>query len=461
MLDIHLFRNEGPDGLDLVRESQRRRCEENGQEKVDEVIRLDLVWRQCRQNLDDSNAQINALGKQIKETMKNSKDKKKAKEECAVLITEQQELKKRIEELKKEEQDYMKARDAALFLVGNIIGDDVPVSETEDDNLTVRTFGGQPALIENGMSHHELLWRIGGFEPDRGSSIAGHRAYFLRGPAVKLHFALIHYALDFLINKDYTPLQPPYFMNKDIMEETAELAQFDEELYKVIGDDEKYLIATSEQPISAFHRGDWIMKDELPLKYAGYSACFRKEAGKHGKDTWGIFRVHQFEKVEQFLLTLPEDSCKYHEEMLGTAEAFFQSLQIPYRVINIVSGALNKAAAKKYDVEAWFPGYAEYKEVVSCSNCTDYQARRLGVRLRAGDKDQGKQYVHMLNGTLCATTRTICAILENHQTETGIRIPDALLPYMHLPPQEDGTPTTEIPFIREVRKDNTGALITK
>jgi len=182
------------------------------------------------------------------------------------------------------------------------------------------------------------------------------------------------------------------------------------------------LIATSEQPISALHREEWLDAKELPYRYAGYSSCFRKEAGAHGKDTWGIFRVHQFEKIEQFIICKREDSWNFHDEMIKTAEEFYQSLELPYRVINIVSGALNDAAAKKYDLEAWFPGYETYRELVSCSNCTDFQSRALdisyGTKKQGDDKgnqgdDKGKHFVHMLNATLCATERTMCCILEN------------------------------------------------
>lgn len=194
---------------------------------------------------------------------------------------------------------------------------------------------------------------------------------------------------------------------------------------------EKYLIATSEQPIAAMHVGEWIDAKQLPMKYAGYSTCFRKEAGAHGRDTWGIFRVHQFEKIEQFVITAPEKSWEMHEIMLGIAEEFHQSLGFPYQVVNIVSGELNAAAAKKYDVECYFPGMGDYRELVSCSNCTDFQARRMEVRY--GQKKSGdntKTYVHMLNSTLCATGRAICCLLENGQTAEGIVIPEVLRPFL-------------------------------
>lgn len=279
--------------------------------------------------------------------------------------------------------------------------------------------------------HHELLYMIGGYEPQAGAKIAGHRAYFLTGPGVILNLALQQYALNFLLKNRYNPVYPPFFMDKNIMAKTAELADFDEQLYHVSGekdDTEKYLIATSEQPISAMHMNQWMEEDHLPIRYAGLSTCFRKEAGSHGKDAWGIFRVHQFEKIEQFVYCQPEESWKFHEEMIKMSEEFYDSLGLSYQVVGIVSGALNNAAAKKYDLEAWFPTLECYRELVSCSNCTDYQARAMNTRLRTGEKDK-KTYVHMLNSTLCATTRTICCLLENYQDETGVLVPEVLQPY--------------------------------
>eukprot|EP01098_Paradermamoeba_levis_P002859 TRINITY_DN1359_c0_g1_i1.p1 TRINITY_DN1359_c0_g1~~TRINITY_DN1359_c0_g1_i1.p1 ORF type:complete len:298 (+),score=126.05 TRINITY_DN1359_c0_g1_i1:563-1456(+) len=272
---------------------------------------------------------------------------------------------------------------------------------------------------------------IGGYDAEAGSNVAGHRGYFLKGPGVILNQALINYGLSFLAKKGYTALQTPYFMNKEIMAKTAQLSDFDDQLYKVTseGGEEKYLIATSEQPISAMHAGEWMEQPSLPRRYAGYSTNFRKEAGGHGRDVWGIFRVHQFEKIEQFCITEPEKSWEMHEEMLKTAEEFLQSLELSYHVVNIVSGELNDAAAKKYDVECWFPTLGEYRELVSCSNCTDYQSRRLEIRSGFKKEGEEKKYVHMLNSTLCATTRTICCILENNQTEKGIQVPKVLLPF--------------------------------
>lgn len=330
----------------------------------------------------------------------------------------------------------------SLREIGNLLHPSVPISNDEDnDNKVERTFGD--CGTKKKYSHVDLVVMVDGFEGDKGAVVAGSRGYFLKGPLVFLEQALIQFALQTLAGKGYTPIYTPFFMRKEVMQEVAQLSQFDEELYKVIGKgseksddnsiDEKYLIATSEQPIAALHRDEWLKPEDLPIRYAGLSTCFRQEVGSHGRDTRGIFRVHQFEKIEQFVYASPHDnkSWEMFDEMIATAEGFYQALGIPYRIVNIVSGSLNHAASKKLDLEAWFPGSAAFRELVSCSNCTDYQARRLRIRYGQTKKMMDKvDFVHMLNATMCATTRAICAILENYQTEDGIIIPEKLRDFM-------------------------------
>lgn len=328
-------------------------------------------------------------------------------------------------------------RNSALREVGNWTHDSVPVSNDEDENKVERTWGD--CTTKGKYSHVDLIVMIDGMNAEKGAVVGGARGYFLTGPAVFLEHALIQHSLHSLFDKGYTPLYTPFFMRKEVMQEVAQLSQFDEELYKVVGkggdkgedNDEKYLIATSEQPIAAYHRDEWIAESALPIKYAGISTCFRQECGSHGRDTRGIFRVHQFEKVEQFVLTSPHDNKSWEmmDEMIGNAENFCQSLGIPYRVVNIVSGALNHAASKKLDLEAWFAGSSAFRELVSCSNCLDYQARRLLVRYGQSKKmNANVEFVHMLNATMCATTRVICAILETNQTETGVKVRNLQIP---------------------------------
>ncbi|XP_015682547.2 serine--tRNA ligase, cytoplasmic [Protobothrops mucrosquamatus] len=328
--------------------------------------------------------------------------------------------------------------------IGNLLHPSVPISNDEDvDNKEERVWGD--CTERKKYSHVDLVVMVDGYEGEKGAVVAGSRGYFLKGPLVFLEQALIQYALQTLLSKGYTPVYTPFFMRKEVMQEVAQLSQFDEELYKVLGKgseksddntvDEKYLIATSEQPIAALHRDEWLKPEDLPIKYAGLSTCFRQEVGSHGRDTRGIFRVHQFEKIEQFVYASPHDnkSWEMFDEMISIAEEFYQSLGIPYHIVNIVSGSLNHAASKKLDLEAWFPGSGAFRELVSCSNCTDYQARRLRIRYGQTKKMMDKvEFVHMLNATMCATTRAICAILENYQTEEGIIIPDKLKDFMPL-----------------------------
>ncbi|KTW27360.1 serine-tRNA ligase [Pneumocystis carinii B80] len=437
MLDIHYFLLEKGGEPWVIKNSEKKRGK--SVEIVDHIIILYKEWTIERFNLDAVNRDMNLLQKEIS-------SKIKLKEDISCLILKKKDIEEKRKHLEALEAEKRCILWQKLNTVGNIVHDSVPESQSEEDNEVIRVWGLEGTVERKSLSHHEVLMRLDGYDPERGVKVVGHRGYFLKGYGVLLSQALINYSLNFLIERGYTVLQTPQMMNKDIMAKTAELCDFDEQLYKVLdGNDEKYLIATSEQPISAFHSGEWFedTSDRLPIRYAGISTCYRRESGAHGKDTWGIFRVHQFEKVEQFLITSPESSWVLFEEMINIAEEFYKSLNIPYRIVSIVSGALNNAASKKYDLEAWFPFQGEYKELVSCSNCTDYQSRSLEIRYgtkRSGDKE--KKYVHCLNSTLCAVTRALCCILENFQTSDGINIPEPLQVYMG--------GKTFIPFVKDL-----------
>lgn len=453
MLDINAFLVEKGGDPEKIKISQKKRGA--SVELVDDIVNEYKSWTKTRFELDELNKKLNALQKQIGQ-------KFKVKEDAGDLLAEKDKLVARKKELTENEQAADKDLRFKVNQVGNIVHDSVVDSIDEENNELVRTWRpegyeevcsvaaatGEPAKL----SHHEVLLRLDGYDPDRGVKIVGHRGYFLRNCGVFLNQALINYGLNFLAKNGYIPLQAPVMMNKDVMAKTAQLSQFDEELYKVIdGDDEKYLIATSEQPISAYHSGEWFEspQEQLPIRYAGYSSCFRREAGSHGKDAWGIFRVHAFEKIEQFVLTEPEKSWQEFDRMIGLSEEFYKSLGLPYRVVGIVSGELNNAAAKKYDLEAWFPFQKEYKELVSCSNCTDYQSRNLEIRCGIKQQNQNeKKYVHCLNSTLSATERALCCILENYQKEDGLVVPEVLRRYIPGEPEF-------IPFSKELPKNST------
>lgn len=445
MLDIFDFVVEKGGNPEKIKESQRRRYAP--EEAVDEVIALYEDHRRTQYEASMLNTKINEVQKQIGA-------KKKAKENADEFMKQKADFEKEKKELLESVAAKKDLLDKKIKTIGNIVHDSVPVNNDEDHNALQRTWSPEGVTVEKRdvLSHHEVLTRLDGYDPERGVKVVGHRGYFLKKWGVFLNQALINYGLEFLDSRGYTPLQTPQFMLKDYMAKTAQLEQFDEELYKVVDGDaqnDKYLIATSEQPISAFHADEWLIAKDLPIKYAGFSSCYRREAGSHGRDAWGIFRVHQFEKVEQFVLTDPEKSWETFDDMIKISEEFYQSLGVPYRVVAIVSGALNNAAAKKFDLEAWFPFQGEYKELVSCSNCTDYQSRALEIRFGAKLQTEiRKKYVHALNSTLCATERALCCLLENFQTEEGFNVPEPLRKYL------PGAPEF-IPFSKELPKDST------
>lgn len=319
------------------------------------------------------------------------------------------------------------------MLMGNLIHNSSIISKNENDS---KISSNKPITLGEKNSfrfnHVDLLTKIDGVEYEKGIYISGNRGYFLKKFGVILNMALIQYGLDFLQHKGFIPLQTPYFMKKEIMAKCAQLGDFEEQLYNIKEETAKFLIATSEQPISALHSNQKLRKKTLPLKYAGFSTCFRKESGSHGIDTSGIFRVHQFEKIEQFVITDCEEvgSWILFENLLTNSSNFYYSLKIPFKTLNIASSSLNNAASKKVDILGWFPKSKAYRELVSCSNCTDFQSRRLNISIESNSSLNKNKFVYMLNSTLCATTRVICCILENYQTVSGIIIPEVLKKYI-------------------------------
>jgi len=419
MLDIKLFR-ENPD---LIRKSEKKRFRDT--ENVEKVIEYDTLWRNGLKKLNELRAERNKLSKSFNEARKQGKD------ELKILQIKAKEVSGEIVQLEPKIAEFIEKRDEYRYKIGNIVEEEVPVSRKEENNLLISEEGLIPSFNFTPSNHVDLIEGIDGAEFKKAAEISGSRFYYLKADMVYLNMALLKFAVDILSEKGYIPFQTPFFIKHDVIKETAELADFEETLYKIDGED-LFLIATSEQTLAALHRGEIIDEKTLPRKYCGISSCFRKEAGSHGRDTLGIFRVHQFEKIEQFIFCSEEDSKDMHQNLLENAEIIYKKLKIPYRIVSIVSSELNDNASKKYDLEGWYPGSNTYRELVSCTNCTDYQARKLNARCGIqGDSDSLKM-CHTLNSTAVATERTICCILENYQQEDGtIRIPEVLVPYMN------------------------------
>ncbi|MFL6479999.1 MAG: serine--tRNA ligase [Nitrososphaera sp.] len=316
-----------------------------------------------------------------------------------------------------------------MMTLPNLLNEDVPVGKDEHDNIIVRKHGTVTRPSFNPKDHIDLANALDLVDLGRAAKVSGARFYFLKNELVRMNQALVNFALDFLSEHGYTLIQPPYMIRKEPMVGSIILNDFEDVIYKIENDD-LYMIGTSEHAIASMHMNEIIEGRKLPIRYGGFSTCFRKEAGAHGRDMKGIFRVHQFEKVEQFIYCRPDESWREHERMLALSEDFFKRLEIPYRVMLLCSGDTGKISSKTYDIEAWMSGQNAYREVVSCSNCLDYQARRLGIRFRDKPNEETR-FVHTLNSTLIATERTMVAVLENFQTSDGtVVVPKVLQKYM-------------------------------
>ena len=416
MLDIAMFRDQS----DLIRADHDRRGVPH--DAIDEIIRLDEEWRKAQYDADQIRRERNAAAKGIAEA-------KKAGDSTAAesIIAEVADLGNKISDLGAYADECLEKRDSLRMKVPNILHPDVPVGEDDQKNTLHSLHGDKAELGFEPRNHNDLIEMNGWVDQARGAKVAGSRFYFMQGDLARMEMALQQYSSDFLINKGYTLVQPPLMMNKAAYEGVTDLSDFETVMYG-IEPDKYYLIATSEHPLTAMRMDEIIEPSELPIKMVGVSQCFRREVGAHGLSDRGIWRVHQFTKVEQIVICHPDDSWSHHEELLDNAVGLWDSLGLHYRVVNICTGDMGTVAAKKYDLEAWLPGADAYKEVVSCSNCTDYQANRLRMRYRTTD---GNEAVHTLNSTAVATSRALVAILEQNQLEDGrVSVPDVLRPYM-------------------------------
>ncbi len=415
MLDPKILR-ENPDKI-------RKMLKDRGLEyNLDGLIQLDKQRRNLIMETDEFRKKRNEISLEIGK-------KKKAGQDPSALLDEMKKVSTQLEELESKqntvETDYAKL----AYTVPNLIHESVPIGPDAATNQEVRTWGEIPKLDFKIQDHIDFSVNSDLVDLERASKVAGARFYFLKNDLVRLNQALIQFGLEFLDEKNYKLIQPPYMINKKSMEGAIIAEDFENVIYK-IQDEDLYLIGTSEHALAAMHSGEILDGKALPIRYAGISPCFRKEAGAHGKDQKGIFRVHQFEKIEQFVFSRPEDSWKEHEKMISVAEEFYQKLGIPYKVMLLSSGDMGKISAKTFDIEAWMQGQNAFREIVSCSNCLDYQARRLKIRFRDKTNEQ-TQYVHTLNSTLVATSRTLVAIMENFQTKDGhISVPEVLQKYV-------------------------------
>jgi len=419
MLDIKLIR-ENPGS---VKDNLQKRGDPANLQKLDDLLDYDRRWREGLTELNGLRHERKQITTEIAVLKKQGKG---AMEE----IAKGKDVDVKITLLEKQvAKDEQKAHDL-LMRLPNLLHESVPQGKDENDNVQAKIWGKISKFTFAPKGHIELGVELDVLDVERAGKIAGARFFYLKREGALLDLALRSFALEEMYKKGYVPIEPPFLMRRDAYEGVTALSDFEDVLYKVENED-LYLIATSEHPMAAMYMNETFKAEDLPLKLAGISTNFRKEAGAHGKDTRGIFRTHQFNKIEQFIFCKPEDSWKLHEELLSNAEDIVQKLGIPYRIVNVCTGDIGTVAAKKYDVEAWMPAQNGYREIISCSNCTDYQARRLNIKYREKEGEPPKGFVHTLNSTALATGRTIVAILENYQQEDGsIIIPEALRKHM-------------------------------
>jgi seryl-tRNA synthetase len=412
---------------------------------IDDLFKLDKNRRQLIIELQSLYHKKNLIAKEIAEKRRNRIE---TNNEIQNMNKIGEKIKILENETKINDENYKRL----LYNIPNFFHDSIPIGMDENDNKIIKIFNKNRSLNNLNIdyndkkniqeskdknysdqhikSHIEISNELDILDLERAGKIAGARFFFLKNDLVKLGLALTNFAIDYLMEREYTVVQPPYMIKKEAMEGAVILSDFEETIYKIENED-LYMIGTSEHPLASMHMNEILDGKKLPLRYAGISPCFRKEAGAHGKDMKGIFRVHQFEKVEQFVFVDPEESWKEHEKLLTTTEKFYETLEIPFRTIVLCSGDLGKVSAKTYDIEAWFPAQNAYREICSCSNCTDYQSRSLKIRFRNNPNEE-TSLVHTLNSTLVAIQRTLVAIIENYQTTKGtIKIPSVLQKYMN------------------------------
>ena len=411
--------------MSFFRESHeiiRKDLEERGMktDMLDSVIECDKQWRELIEEGNRIRAERNEYSKLIGEAKKKGED-------IESHLKKMEGVKKRLPEIELRTTEAAKKRDKYRMRVPNILEDEVPTGNDETGNKEIKIHGNKPNFDFDARSHNELLEITGSADLDRAAKISGRRFYFLSGAMARMEMALVNYAIEHLTNNEFELTIPPYVMNREAYEGVVDLGDFEEVMYK-IDEHDLYLIATSEHPLTARFKDEIIETKSLPLKYCGMSTNFRREVGAHGLSDRGIWRVHQFAKVEQVIICKPEDSKKMHGIILDNAVKLFEGLEIPFRVVDICKGDIGTVAARKFDLEAWMPSVGKWKEIVSASNCTSYQSVRLNMRYRTSE---GTEFPHTLNATAIATTRALAAIIENNQqTDGSIVVPKVLQKWM-------------------------------
>jgi seryl-tRNA synthetase len=420
MLDIRFVRA----SPDAIKADLKKRNDTEKLAWVDELLKKDARSRELKGETDVLRQRRNTIAREINAA-------RKAGQDPTPLMAEAAGLPQKIKDCDAEQDENATTIRSYLMRLPNILHNSVPVGKDDTENVEVKRVGTPRTFDFEVKNHGQLAADQGWADFERATKISGAGFYFLKGNLVLLDMALQRYAIDLLAQKGYIPVIPPYMINRTSYEGVTDLSDFEKVMYKIDGDD-AYLIATSEHPIGAMYQDEIFEEKDLPLRLAGISPCFRREIGAHGLDTKGLFRVHQFTKVEQFVFCKPDESWKIHEELLANAEEIYQNLGLPYHVVNICTGDIGTVAAKKYDIEVWMPRENAYKEVVSCSNCTSYQAVRLNIKVRDKSDFELKQNIHTLNSTAIATSRVMRAILENFQEADGrVLVPPVLRPYMN------------------------------
>ncbi len=418
MLDIRLIR-ESPE---IVRNNLRKREDRAAMQMLAELLECDKKWRQSLTRLNKLRHKRRQFTTEVAVLKKEGKSAIRELSKAKSIDAEITALEKQTSEDEAEMRGY-------LLRLPNLLHESVPYGKDENDSVQLRRWGVIPSFSFKPKDHIDLGLDLDIMDIERAGKIAGARFFYLKNEGALLDIALMSFALEEMFRKGFAPILPPCMMRRKAYEGVVALSDFEDVLYK-IQDEDLYLIATSEHPMVTMYMDETLKADDLPMKFVGFSTNFRKEAGAHGRDTRGVFRTHQFNKVEQVILCRPEDSWKMHEELIRNAEEIVQKLKVPYRVVNTCTGDIGTVAAKKYDLEAWLPAQSAYRELGSCSNCTDYQARRLNIKYREKEGGPPKSLVHTLNSTVL-TTRAIVAILENYQQEDGtVFIPAALKKYM-------------------------------